>query len=161
MVGRLPEAEAEFERALELSPAGTSMMEDIADVLILQGRMDEALNVIPRIPAGYLQDKRLALVHFARGEESQGNETLSRLLTLAQEPDSDPTVAMAVAEVYAARNETDNAFKWLDTARRRSKSQPKSRLPPWAMHENLQYAPYLKPLHADPRWRELLAAIAS
>ena len=133
MVGRLPEAEAELERALELSPAGTSMIEDVADVLILQGRVDEALNVIPRIPAGYLQDKRFAVVHFARGEESQGNEMLSRLLALAQDPDSDPTVAVAVAEVYAARNDSDNAFKWLDTARRRSESQPKSRLPQWAM----------------------------
>ena len=161
MVGRLPEAEAELERALELSPAGTSMIEGVADVLILQGRVDEALNVIPRIPAGYLQDKRFAVVHFARGEESQGNAMLSRLLALAQDPDSDPTVAVAIAEVYAARNDADSAFKWLDTARRRSKSQPKSRLPYWAMHEDLLYSPYLKPLHADPRWRELLAAIAN
>jgi TolB-like protein/DNA-binding winged helix-turn-helix (wHTH) protein/tetratricopeptide (TPR) repeat protein len=160
VAGRLREAEAEMERALELSPAGISTIEDVADVLILQGRIDEALNVIPRIPAGYLQDKRFAVVHFARGEESQGNAMLSRLLALAQEPDSDPAVAVAVAEVYAARNDTDSAFKWLDTARRRSKSQPKSRLPHWAMQEALQYAPFLKPLHADPRWRELLAAIA-
>jgi TolB-like protein/DNA-binding winged helix-turn-helix (wHTH) protein/tetratricopeptide (TPR) repeat protein len=159
MVGRLQEAEAELERALELSPAGLSMIEGVADVLILQGRVDEALNVIPRIPAGYLQDKRFAVVHFARGEESQGNEMLSRLLALAQEPDSDPTVAVAVAEVYAARNDADSAFKWLDTAHRRSKSQPKSRLPYWAMREDLLYTPFLKPLHADPRWRELLAAI--
>jgi hypothetical protein len=28
------------------------------------------------------------------------------------------------------------------------------------MPEDLQSAPYLKSLHADPRWRELLAAIA-
>ncbi len=136
------------------------MIEDVADVLIMQGRLDEALNVIPRIPAGYLQDKRFALVHFARGAESQGNALLSRLLALAQEPDSEPTVALAVAEVYAARNDTDSAFKWLDTARRHSENQPKSRLPRWAMSEDLHYAPYLKSLHADPRWRELLAAIA-
>jgi TolB-like protein/DNA-binding winged helix-turn-helix (wHTH) protein len=161
VVGRLPEAEAELERALELSPAGTYMIEGIADVLILQGRLDEALNVIPRIPAGYRQDKRFALVHLARGEESQGNAMLSRLLVLAQTPDSDPTVAVAVAEVYAARNDTDSAFKWLDTARRHSKSQPKSRLPRWSMREELQHAPFLKSLHADPRWRELLAAIAN
>jgi TolB-like protein/tetratricopeptide (TPR) repeat protein len=160
-VGRMQEAQAELERALELSPAGTNMIEDVADVLILQGRIDEALNVIPRIPAGYSQDKRFALVHFARGEESQGNAMLSRLLALAQEPDSDPTVAVAVAEVYAARNDADSAFEWLDTAHRRSKSQPKSRLPYWALYEDLHYAPYLKSLHADPRWRELLAAIAN
>ncbi len=160
VVGRLSEAEAELERALELSPAGTSLMEAVADVLILQGRMDEALSATRRIPSGYLQDKRFALVHFARGEESQGDATLSRLLALAQDPDSDPTVAVTVAEVYAARNDPDSAFKWLDTAHRRSQSQPKSLLPIWTMAEHLQFTPFLKPLHADPRWRELSAAIA-
>ncbi len=159
MAGRLSEAEAELEQALELSPAGISRMESVADVLMLQGRADEALNVISRMPAGYRRDQRFALVHFARGEESQGNAMLSRVLALAQTPDSDPTVAVAIAEVYAARNDPDSAFKWLDTARRRSASQPKSPLPPWAMHEDLQSTPFLKPLHADPRWRELLAAI--
>jgi TolB-like protein/tetratricopeptide (TPR) repeat protein len=160
MVGRLPEAEAELERALELSPAGISIIESVADVLILQGRLDEALDVIPRIPTGYRRDKRFALVHFARGEESQGNAMLSRLLAQARTPESDPTVAVAIAEVYAVRNDPDSAFKWLDTARRRSESQPRSPLPPWAMHEDLQYVPFLKSLHADPRWGELLAAIA-
>ena len=161
MVGRLPEAEAELQRALELSPAGISRIESVADVLFLQGRVDEALNVISRMPAGYRRDQRFALVHFARGEESQGNAMLSRLLALAQTPDSDPTVAVAIAEVYAARNDPDSAFKWLDTARRRSQSQPKSALPPWAMHEDLQSTPFLKSLYADPRWRELLAAIGN
>jgi hypothetical protein len=28
------------------------------------------------------------------------------------------------------------------------------------MHENLEISPYLKPLHADPRWEALLAATA-
>jgi TolB-like protein/tetratricopeptide (TPR) repeat protein len=160
-VRRLSEAEAELERALELSPAGTARFEDIADVLILQERWDEALDVISRIPAGYGQDQRLALVHFARGEESQGNAMLARVLALAQPTDSDPTLALAVAEVYAARNDPDSAFAWLDTTVRRSQSQPKSLLPPWALIEDLQGAPFLASLHRDPRWSELLAALGS
>ena len=160
MVGRLPEAQAELERALELSPAGVSMTADVADVLILQGRADEALKVISRMPAGYRRDQRFALAYFARGDVAEGDAMLARLLALAEKPDSDPTVAVAIAEVYAARNDPESAFKWLDTARRRSESQPGGLLPGWAMHEHLQIAPFLKSLHADPRWGELLAATA-
>ena len=122
MVGRLPEAQAELERALELSPAGVNTTASIADVLFLQGRADEALNVISRMPEGYLRDERFALAHFARGDEREGDAMLARLLALAEKPDSDPEVALAVAEVYAAKNDPDRAFKWLDTARRRSKA---------------------------------------
>jgi tetratricopeptide (TPR) repeat protein len=161
MVGRLAEAEAELQRALELSPASGYMIEGVADVLILQGRVDEALDVIPRIPAGYRLDQRLALIYFARGDENQGDAMLSRVIALAQTSDSDPAVAVAVAEVYAARNNADIAFKWLETARRRSASQPKGPLPIWTMAEYLQFAPHLKPLHADPRWRALLTATAN
>jgi TolB-like protein/DNA-binding winged helix-turn-helix (wHTH) protein len=158
LVGRLPEAQAELERALELSPAGFRMTSSVADVLILQGRTDEALKVIARIPAGDDRDQRLALAYFARGDVDEGDAMLARLLALAEKPDSDATLAVDIAEVYAARNDPDTAFKWLDTARRRSASQPGGPLPAWAIHEELQLAPFLKSLHADLRWSELLAA---
>lgn len=158
MVGRLPEAQAEMERALELSPTSVNMATDIADVLILQGRADEALKVIARMPAGYRRDQRTALASFARGDVSEGNSLLARLLALAEKPGSDATVAVAIAEVYAARNDADRAFKWLDTAHRRSRSDP-GLLPSWAMQETLQLAPFLKSLHADPRWRQLLSTL--
>jgi TolB-like protein/DNA-binding winged helix-turn-helix (wHTH) protein len=159
MVGRLPEAQAELERALELSPAGVAMTADVADVLILQGRVDEALRVISRMPAGHIRDQRLALAYFARGDAREGDAMLARLLALAEKPDFDATMAVAIAEVFAVRNDPDRAFEWLDTARRRAAGQPGGgRLPSWAMLERLQLAPFLKPLHADPRWDPLLAA---
>lgn len=158
MVGRLPEAQAEMERALELSPASVNMASDVADVLILQGRADEALKVIARMSAGYRRDQRFALAYFARGDESEGNSMLARLLALAEEPDSDATVAVAIAEVYAARNDADRAFEWLDTTRRTSRSHP-GLLPDWAVRETLQLAPFLKSLHTDPRWGQLLATL--
>lgn len=158
MVGRLPEAKAEFERALELSPDGLDLPEDIADVLILQGRSDEALEVISRMPAGYPRDQRFALTYFARGSVSEGDAMLARLLALAEKSNSDPEVAVAVAEVYAIRNDADRAFEWLDKAR--SRSGQSRYLPSWLLQENLQLRPHLKPLHADPRWGKLLAATA-
>ena len=92
-------------------------------------------------------------------DESEGDAMLARLIALAEKPDTDATVAVAIAEVYASRNDAERAFKWLETARLRSQTYP-GVLPGWAMHENLEISPYLKPLHADPRWEALLAATA-
>jgi TolB-like protein/DNA-binding winged helix-turn-helix (wHTH) protein/tetratricopeptide (TPR) repeat protein len=160
MVGRLTEAQAELERALELSPAAVGVTGDMADLLILQGRADEALRVSSRMPAGYDRDRHLALAYFARGDVSEGNAMLARLFALAEKPDFDPPVAVAIAEVYAARNDPDHAFEWLDTARRRSRSQP-GVLPARLLQDDLQFAPFLKALHADPRWGQLLAAVGT
>jgi TolB-like protein/DNA-binding winged helix-turn-helix (wHTH) protein len=160
MVGQLPEAQAELERALELSPARVGVTANVADVLILQGRTDEALKVISRMPAGYVRDQRFALAYFARGSVNEGEAMLARLLALAAKPESDPAVAVAIAEVYASRNDPDRAFEWLDTAHSRSRGQLGA-LPDWLLQENLQVAPHLKSLHADPRWRALLAAAGS
>jgi serine/threonine-protein kinase len=162
MLGRLPEAQAELERGLELSPTSISMKENVADVLILQGRPDEALKVISRIPDSYGRDQRLALIYFAQGAVSEADAMLARLTALAQKPETDDevaaAVAVAIAEVYAARKDPDRAFAWLDKARLHAHGQPEA-LPGWVMHENLQVTPYLKPLHADPRWAGLLTAL--
>jgi tetratricopeptide (TPR) repeat protein len=162
MAGRLPEAQAELERALELSPASVNSTSDIADVLILQGRADEALKVISRMPEGYRRDERLALAHFARGDVDESNAMLARLLTRAEKPEPDVTSAasllVAIAEVYATRNEPDRAFAWLDKAHRLMRALPYD-LKPWVLRENLLLAPHLKALHADPRWGQLLASI--
>jgi TolB-like protein/DNA-binding winged helix-turn-helix (wHTH) protein len=156
-VGRLPEAQAELERALELSPAGVNTLSSVADVLILQGRTDEALEVISRMPDGYMRDERRALAHFTRGDVREGDAILAQLRAQAEKPDSDPRVVVAIAEIYAARNDRDRAFEWLDRARPRSARQLEI-LPAWALRENLQVTPYLKSLHVDRRWVELLAA---
>jgi TolB-like protein/DNA-binding winged helix-turn-helix (wHTH) protein/tetratricopeptide (TPR) repeat protein len=162
MVGRFPEAQAELERALELSPDGTSVKEALSDVLIMQGRTDEALKVASRIPEGYSRDQRFALAYFAGGSVSDGDAMLSRLITQAKKPQADKEdtvgVAVAVAEVYAARKDVDGAFEWLNEARLRAQDESEE-LPGWMLHDNLQLAPYLKPLHADPRWKKLLAVL--
>jgi tetratricopeptide (TPR) repeat protein len=155
MVGRLPDAQAQLERALELSPASAGSMVGIADVLILEKRTDEALKVIARMPDGYLRDERFALAHFARGDTREGNAMLERLRAASEKPDADPGVIVAIAEIYAATNDPDRAFEWLDKARPRSKRQLEL-MPSWMLRENLQVTVYFKPLHADPRWGELL-----
>jgi TolB-like protein/cytochrome c-type biogenesis protein CcmH/NrfG len=157
-VGRLPEAQAELERALELSPASTSLTAAIADVLILQGRAGEAVEVVSRLPVGYLRDERLAIASFARGEAREGNEALARLEALAMQPDFDPGVPVAIAEVHAARKDSDRAFEWLDRSIPRTHRQFRMK-PYWVLLQDLQISPYFKALHPDPRWGVLVAQV--
>jgi hypothetical protein len=70
----------------------------------------------------------------------------------------DAAAAVEIAEVYAARNDPDQAFEWLDSARRRLGSAGVP-VPGKELRGNLHTAPFLKPLYADPRWKELLASI--
>ena len=158
MTGDLDEARVELERTLELSPAGMYTRHNIADVLILQRRTDEALKVIHQLPAGRHRDVRLALAYFARGDVVEGDAMLAHLLASGEAPGLDSEVPLNIAEVYAVKNDPDQAFKWLDFARRRLESKDV----PIAGKElkwNLQMSPFLRALHADPRWNELLATI--
>jgi hypothetical protein len=128
-----------------------------ADVLILQGRTDEALEVIPRIPPGYRRDQRLALAYFARGNVDEGESMLAGLAGMAKRPDAGPEVAIAIAEVYAAHKDTDHAFEWLEFTLGSVRSQP-NLMPRMFLRERLHFSPFLKALHHDRRWGELLAA---
>lgn len=157
LAGRFAEAQQELERSLELSPALVNTVASIADVLVLQGRYDEALAVTSRVPAGPAKDKRLAMVHFARGNVAEGEALLATLRDHAAKPDFDCELAIDIAEIYAARNDPDSAFTWLDTGRRRAESQYGAAAP-WGFYDNLLISPFLRPLRADPRWQALRPA---
>lgn len=160
MTGHLDEAQVEFERSLELSPASVSKKQDIADVLILQRRTDEALKAIQQLPAGRDRDVRLALTYFARGDDVEGDAILARMLALGKAPGLDSQVLVDIAGMYTGKNDPDQAFKWLDVAHRRSASDgtpSECKELKWT----LRTAPFLTPLHADPRWNELLTAIGA
>jgi TolB-like protein/thioredoxin-like negative regulator of GroEL len=157
-VGRFPEAQAELERSLELSPASDKNKLDVADVLILQGRTDEALEVLARTADGFERDARLAIVAFARHDTREGETMLARIEALARQPDYDPGVNIALAAANAARHDSDRAFAWLQRAVDRSQSQHKVQ-PNWVLLEALQVTPYFRPLHADARWGAILAKV--
>lgn len=158
MTGDLDQARAELERALELSPASATTRSDIVYILILQERFEEALKVIGQLPPGSRRDFGLAIVNFAQGDVAESDAMLARLLALGEAPDFDAEVAVQIAEVYAFRKDADRAFKWLAAARARVQENDVSiagKELKWA----LRTAPLLKPLHADPRWNELLDSI--
>lgn len=158
MAGELEEARVELERSLELSPNAAATMQNLAYVLILQQRIDDALALIHQLPKGYRQDSSLALAHFMRGDAVAGDAMFNRLLALGKARSRDSAVALAIAEVYAVKNDPDQAFKWLDSMIRRWQSGP-GPMTATDVTQDLQTAPFLKSLHADPRWSRMLAAL--
>jgi TolB-like protein/DNA-binding winged helix-turn-helix (wHTH) protein/tetratricopeptide (TPR) repeat protein len=155
MMGEYADAQAELERSLELSPAAALTLASIADVLILQRRAEEALVVAARMPEGHLRDERLAIAHFTHGQAREGEAALQRLIDRASQEKAEVDVAVAVANVYAARNDVDRAFTWLGTARQRAEDRDGALMGQGALFDGMQVAPFLKPLHADPRWAAL------
>jgi DNA-binding winged helix-turn-helix (wHTH) protein/Tfp pilus assembly protein PilF len=140
MAGHLEEAEADLRRLQELSPVPRDIAKDLAQVLILQGRFVEALEL-----TGDMQNEadRLlarALAYHGLGRAADSDEALRALNEST--PAGDP---IRVAEVHAYRGESDDAFWWLQVA-------PASDFD----RSRIRYSPFLKSLHSDPRWNARL-----
>ncbi len=154
-VGDWQEAQAEFERALELNPDSQVLHAEIAKVLLLQHRFDESLALAQQLPEGSERDHCLVLVNYSLGNAAAAAAALARLIALAKSPDSDGEIMLWIAEVYAYRGDRDEAFRWLDQAIRHARvvgavSQS------WWSREEMQASPFLIPLRADARWGPLI-----
>ncbi|MGH8250202.1 MAG: winged helix-turn-helix domain-containing tetratricopeptide repeat protein [Steroidobacteraceae bacterium] len=155
--GRLDEALREFRRALELNPddaweTGT----DMARILAVQQRYDEAYSIVAGLPEGNLRDHGLAWLHDAPGRRTEANRALQRLT--ADPGDTEETVRLA--ETYAFRGRKDEALTLLQshrTALAREKDDAASRI--WRLAQNLRTSYHLAPLHSDPRWAPLIAEL--
>jgi TolB-like protein/Flp pilus assembly protein TadD len=148
-VGEWDEALVEFEKARELSPTLARIDSDIARVQVLRQRFDEAFASAARIPPGPMQEQALALSFHARGQQSAADAALARLLALARSPNPDMTLQISIAEVYAFRGDDEEALKWTERA-----LQAGGR----SAREEIMQSPFLRALHANARWRTLLAS---
>ena len=155
--GQWEEAQGEFEKALELSPTSLDLNADIAKLLVVQQRFDEALRVAQRVPEGERRDQCFALAYHATGQAAAADAALARLVARSATPDSSAALNLSIGEVYAFRGDSDQAFKWLGLANRQV---PRGRavVAVWQTKHELQLSPFLRPLHADPRWQNLLAS---
>lgn len=137
LAGRIEEAKHEFEKVIELDP--THPDEIVVLMQILEGRYDEALRKAATWVDGIARDHALALIYHGLGRATESSERLDKLIATAGR--SQPAM---VAEVYAFRGEINNAFEWLHAS-------PLDISP-------MQYAsPFLKSLHADSRWPQVMA----
>jgi adenylate cyclase len=105
--------------------------------LLAQGRVDEALEEALREPEQWARLWALAIIYHVAGRGAEADAALHELIATHAE-DS----ACNIAQVYAARDETDLAFEWLERAY--------GRRDPGFSEMKLQCV--LRRLHADPRW---------
>jgi TolB-like protein/DNA-binding winged helix-turn-helix (wHTH) protein/tetratricopeptide (TPR) repeat protein len=151
-VGEWDEAIIELEKARELSPTLNGIDSEIVRVQILRQRFDEALAMAERIPAGPERDECIALAHRAPGQQSAADAALARLVALANGPDHDPGIDVAIAEAYASRGDEEEALQWLTRALQPEKGRNWTR-------EDVLLSPFLRALHADSRWQTLVARV--
>jgi adenylate cyclase len=109
--GQLEKAEAEFRRALEISPTYAAANLSLGKVLLARGHGAEALLAMQRESPEGGGDAGLAMAYFALGRTGESDKALRRLIDSSAD-----NWASGIAQVYAFRGEKDLAFKWLERA---------------------------------------------
>jgi len=133
----LPEAEATFRKAMEISPRVVNLPFLLAMVLLEAGRHGEALAMAGIEPTDYGRLCGLAIIHHTMGNREASDRALEEL-TRRFAGDCGYQLAMA----HAVRGEADDAFLWLERAYTQRDSGLTLAKP----------EPLLRSLHVDPRW---------
>jgi TolB-like protein/DNA-binding winged helix-turn-helix (wHTH) protein len=141
MMGQLDQAAADSKKALEVDPDHWSSPPMLSRIYLLQGRPQDALPEIEHVHNATNRAPLYALTYYALGRKKESDAALSELITKYHASN-----AFEIAEVYAFRNQTDEAFEWLDRAY--------SQRDPSMMSTEMD--PLLKSLHNDPRFAALL-----
>jgi TolB-like protein/tetratricopeptide (TPR) repeat protein len=142
--GLLGESEKAFQRALELSPQRLVTTAMLALVLADEGRMEDAFELAEREPDVFWRLWGLAILYHKSGEADRSDSLLAEIMV--EHADGD---AYQIAEICAARGETEKAFEWLERAA--AERDP---------GVTFIYAnPRFRSLHGDPRWLAVLKNI--
>jgi TolB-like protein/DNA-binding winged helix-turn-helix (wHTH) protein len=140
-MGQLDEAAAHSKKALELSPDVWPGAYLLSRIYLVQGRPKDALPEIELVRAAPQRACLHAIAYHALGREKESDAALSELITKYKARDP-----LQIAEVYAFRNQPDEAFEWLERA--------------YAEHDEslmgTKMEPLLKNLHGDPRYTAFL-----
>jgi TolB-like protein/DNA-binding winged helix-turn-helix (wHTH) protein len=139
--GKLDEAEADLKKAYKLRPDNSLSSFFLSEIYVMQGRPLDALAEIER--AHYDPERAFlyAIAYHALGRENESDTALKELIAKYQA--TDPYL---IAEVYAFRNQSDEAFAWLDRA--------------YVQRDDglisTKVEPLLKSLYNDPRFAAFL-----
>lgn len=134
--GMPAEAEATLRKAIELSPHRIQARAKLAVALQALGRPEEALAEAKAESDTAYRLLALAAICHAQGRKEDSDAALESLI------EQGPGWAFQIAEAYAARNQVDEAFVWLDRA--------------YFGHDpglsEINCSDLLIPLRSDPRW---------
>jgi len=141
MQGRLEEAEAAFKRLLELNPEDWGTHTQLAMIMLVQDRPQEAWSELALEVDPQQQEYGRILVLPALNKDA---EALQRLDAFIEKNQS--RAAYPIAQIYAMRGQTDAAFLWLERA--------------YVQHDgylaDMLNDQLLVSLHDDPRWTKFL-----
>ena len=136
-LGRLDDAQKEYDKALELRPAHPIGYMGSTIVAVLRNDASAASTWAHKTPESNWRTIALALAAQIGDDRAAADKTLQTLID-EQADDS----AFQIAEVYALRKEPDKVFEWLDHA--------------YSTHDSglglLLYDPFLLAYRNDPRF---------
>ncbi len=140
-IGQLDQAAADFKKALELNPAVGAAHMVLSQMYVMQGRPQDALPEIELVRSDFIRAFLYPIAYYALGRKKDSDAALSELVTKYH-----AGAAFQIGQVYAFRNQSDEAFEWLD----RAYAQRDSGL------IGTKVDPLLKSLRKDPRYAALL-----
>src|SRR5258708_7734301 len=108
-MGQLNEAVADCKKALELNPDVFPGPLMLGKIYVLQGRPQDALPEIERIRYEPQRAFLYAIAYYALGRKKDSDAALTELIIKY-----DASNHYQIAEVYAFRNQSEEAFEWLD-----------------------------------------------
>ena len=155
LAGRFDEARAELAQlgAINATLIRPDLM--IGQSLLLAGNYLGALDFARTLPAGAVRMQIEALTFYALGRRTEADQALQRLVA-----HTSPAQGYRVAEVHAYRGETDAAFQWLQRSASADEAAPCASADCWPLGW-VSFLPLLRPLHSDPRWAAMRAALAA
>ena len=150
------ESLAESRIGYELNPVSDAA--DAAErvrLLVLLGRIDETPEIVATMPDGAYRDFALALIDEPPARKPEADAALERLAA------GPPVVEdVLLAEVYAHRGMSDLAFGAVERMREAFQQDAVADAEQeFHLRQKLHLSPFLRPLHADPRWKALIAEL--
>jgi TolB-like protein/cytochrome c-type biogenesis protein CcmH/NrfG len=141
MSNQFTEAHNEYARVVELNPAAPWAHAGLGLAYLLQNKFDEAASESQADAADWTKLLVISCARWAQKRVPESDAALSELIKSDAE-----TAAYQIAEAYAYRGDKDNAFEWLERARRQ-------RDPGLGA---LRMDPLVENLRSDPRWNQFL-----
>jgi TolB-like protein/DNA-binding winged helix-turn-helix (wHTH) protein/Flp pilus assembly protein TadD len=144
-MGQLDQSAADSKKAVEVNPDYWAGPINLSRIYLLQGRPQDALHEIERVHYATYRAHLYALTYHALGREKESDAALNELITKYHASN-----AFEIAMIYAFRNQTDEAFEWLDRAyAQRDPSLMSTKVEPLleSLHKDPRYAAFLKKLN--------------
>ena len=141
--GEFAAAHDAFRRSLEIEPGSETALFNLGSLQLIEGNAAGALTTFSQPATGNLRLAGVAMAEHTLGHSKAAQVALDQLIV-----DRAQYAAYQVAEVYAWRGESDQAFQWLNRA--------------YEQHDggltDVKNDPTLRPLRGDARFSALLKA---